>query len=123
MGVSMAMGRDETLMEFLFRVLSRVVMNITFGLLFALINFMFAIGAFLWSNAPDPVSGLIFFGLAMLAGFSIVATYLMVIYVAAAGTVVAGATIAMQNARALPASQRGAYIHGGRLHRDRPHYD
>uniref|UniRef100_A0A6U0UXC3 Uncharacterized protein n=1 Tax=Pinguiococcus pyrenoidosus TaxID=172671 RepID=A0A6U0UXC3_9STRA len=120
MGVGMAMGRDESLPEFLLRVLIRVVMNLTVGLIFALITFLFSLASFLYTYAPDPLSALTFFGLAALAAASVVATYLLVVYVAAVGTVVGAASVASGYAGRLPGT-RSAYIRNGHLRQNRGH--
>lgn len=111
------MGRDESMVEYAFRVLMQVLLNFSIGLVMALFFFIFGLWGIVKSYQPDPFTALIFFLAAVCAGFAFVSTYLLVMYGAAAGGVYGMAKMAESNLR----------INAGQQHQrqrmdHRPHY-
>lgn len=80
-------GRDDNLVEVLLRWLVQLLFNFTIGLIGALVVFAFKLWGLVSSYAPDPVTGLIYFLLAVLSATVCVGTYLLGLYGAAVGTV------------------------------------
>jgi len=113
-----SMGRDETMLEYVFRVLIQVLLNFSMGLVMAL--FMFIVG--LWSviraYQPDPITAVLFFIVSASAGFAFVASYLLAIYGAAASGVYGMAKIAESNLRIEGGGGRNRVNYGNRQHYD-----
>lgn len=86
MGMS-AMGRDEGMASFILRLVMRFLMNLTIGMISALIGFLWNVWAVISSFQPTPLEGLAFFGMAALVACSFLITFLVGIYATAAGTV------------------------------------
>ncbi|KAL7482186.1 hypothetical protein ACHAW6_007880 [Cyclotella cf. meneghiniana] len=120
-----SMGRDESMVEYMFKMLLQVLINFSMGLIMALVIFVFGLWGIIQSYQPNPLTGVIFFVTAACAGFAFVSTYLMMLYGAAAGGVYGLVKMAESNAR----------IEGGRGYdrqriqrpawegnRNRPHY-
>lgn len=120
-----SMGRDESMVEYMFKMLIQVLINFSMGLVMALVIFVFGLWGIIQSYQPNPLTGLIFFVTAACAGFAFVSTYLFMLYGAAAGGVYGMVKLAEGNAR----------IEGGRGYqrqriqrpawegnRNRPHY-
>jgi hypothetical protein len=118
---TMSRGREESTIEFGLRVLMNVLVNFSIGLTMALIMFVVGLWSIVRSYQPNPIVAVLFFVGASCAAFSFLATYLLIIYGAAAGGVYGVLKVAESNARAARIEQgRGgqqAYM------RNRPHYD
>jgi hypothetical protein len=120
MGIrTMSRGRDENIIEFGLRVLMNVLVNFSIGLIMALVMFVIGLWSIIRSYQPNPIVAVLFFVGASCAAFSIVATYLLAIYGAAAGGVYGVLKVAESNARAQIGQGRG---HPGYV-QNRPHYD
>lgn len=113
-----SMGRDESMVEYILRVLMNVLFNFSIGLIMALLFFIFGLWSIIRSYQPDPLTALIFFLTAMCAGFAFVSTYLLVMYGAAAGGVYGMAKMAEGNLRL----QQGNGGQRMRVQHQRPHY-
>lgn len=114
-----SMRRDEKFVEYALNVLMQVLVNFSMGLVMALVMFVIGLWSIVRSYQPNPLVAFIFFVAASCAAFSFVATYLIAIYGAAAGSVYGVLKLAETNARA-------ARIQGGGQRQqmgNRPHYD
>ena len=80
-----AMGRDESLFEYLFRILINILFNFTIGICSAVIAFMFSLYSLISSYQPSYLECISFFMLASLAASSFALTWLIMLYTAAAG--------------------------------------
>jgi hypothetical protein len=87
-------GRDESMAEYMLKVLVQVLINFSVGLLMALVTFVLGLWSIVKSYQPNPLTALAFFVGASCAAFALVATYLFLIYGAAAGTVYGVAKVA-----------------------------
>jgi hypothetical protein len=116
---TMSRGRDENMIEFGLRVLMNVLVNFSIGLIMALVMFVIGLWSIVRSYQPNPIVAVFFFVAAACAAFSVVATYLLAIYGAAAGGVYGVLKVAESNARAQIGQGRGqpGYVH------NRPHHD
>jgi|EP01082_Thalassiosira_pseudonana_P014955 hypothetical protein len=94
-----SMGRDENMMEYLFKMLIQVLINFSMGLLMALVIFIFGLWNIIQTYQPNPLTGLFFFVTAACAAFAFVSTYLFAIYGAAAGGVYGVVKMAEGNMR------------------------
>lgn len=126
-----SMGRDESMAEYLLRVLMQVLINFTMGLIAALAIFVFGLWSIVKSYQPDPLTAVLFFVLAACAGFAFVSTYLLALYGAAAGGVYGLAKVAESNSQRIQAEGgRGGgrrYVRDGHVNPTmggggRPHY-
>ena len=118
MGIG-SMGRDESLIAFLLRWLLNVLMNFTMGLFGAFVAFAWWVGHIISSYQPDLMTRLTFYFLAFTAGATIVVSFLVAMYGAAAGTAYVVLKAAHNSAR-LEAEQRRrlAQQQGQRAHYD-----
>lgn len=89
-----SMGRDESMLEYAFKVLMQVLINFSMGLVMALLFFVFGLWSIVKSYQPNPLTALMFFLSAVCASFAFVATYLFAIYGLAAGGVYGVAKVA-----------------------------
>lgn len=80
-------GRDDNMIEVLLRWLIQLLFNFTLGLCGALVVFWFKLWGLISSYAPNPLVALFYFALAGLSATVCVASYLLGLYGAAAGTV------------------------------------
>jgi len=125
MGIrTVARGRDESMMEYMLKLLIQVLINFSMGLLMALVTFVIGLWSIVKSYQPNPLTALIFFVGAACAAFAFVATYLFLLYGAAAGTVygvakVAESQLRIEQPRAAQPPGGHANTEGARL---RPHY-
>lgn len=120
-----SMGRDESMVEYLLKMLMQVLINFSMGLIMALIIFIFGLWNIIRSYQPNPLTGLFFFVTAGCASFAFVGTYLMTLYGAAAGGLYTMAKMAEANGGRLEGGRRrGGYINaqGYRQPQNRPHY-
>jgi hypothetical protein len=112
MGLS-AMGRDESLMSFLIRAGFQLVLNFTMGLIGALVAFVWYLWDVVSSYSPDPATGVAIFMLASLAATSLVASYLVALYFATAGSVYVVANVIAAQARLQEGREQApGYIQG-----------
>jgi len=80
------MGRDENIGAFLFRLAINFALNVTIGLIGVIVSFLFYLWSMVTAYQASLLSGLAFFAVAMVAGLSVAALYIFVIY----GTIVGG---------------------------------
>ena len=119
MGIrSIGRGRDESIIEYAFKILLQLLLNFSMGLCFALIFFVIGLWSIVRSYQPNPIVAVIFFIGAACAAFSFVVTYLMAIYGAAAGGVYGVLKLAETQARAARIEQQRRQQYMG----NRPHY-
>ncbi|KAL7571109.1 hypothetical protein ACA910_014718 [Epithemia clementina (nom. ined.)] len=95
----MTRGRDETWIEYGIKVLMNVLVNFTLGMIMALLFFVFSLWGIIQSYQPNPLLAVVVFVGASAAAFAYVATYLLAIYGAAAGTVYGVLKVAESTAR------------------------
>lgn len=81
-----SMHRDESFFSVLIRWLFQLAINFTLGLIGAFTAFVWYLWDVVTSYKPDSFSALLFFALATITAFSVVATYLVGLYAATAGT-------------------------------------
>mmetsp|Transcript_6072 Transcript_6072/g.7456 ORF Transcript_6072/g.7456 Transcript_6072/m.7456 type:complete len:300 (+) Transcript_6072:69-968(+) len=113
------MGRDESTMEYVLKVLMQVLINFTMGLFMALGIFIFGLWKIINDYQPNPITAVLFFVLGVCGAFAFVTTYLMGIFGATAGGIYGVVKLAENNQRqARLQQQRGG---GGYVH-NRPHY-
>lgn len=93
------MSRDESMMEYVLKVLMQVLINFSMGLIAALFIFVFSLWGIIKSYQPNPLAALAFFIGASCAAFAFVSTYLFAIFGAAAGGVYGIAKVAESQAR------------------------
>ena len=96
---TVARGRDESMIEYLLKVLVQVLINFSIGLLMALVTFVLGLWSIVKSYQPNPLTALVFFVGASCAAFAFVSTYLFLIYGAAAGTIYGVAKVAESQLR------------------------
>jgi ABC-type multidrug transport system fused ATPase/permease subunit len=122
MGIrTMSRGRDESWIEFALKVLMQVLLNLSMGLIMALIFFVFGLWSIVRSYQPDPLTAVLFFCGASISAASFVVTYLLAVYGAAAGGVYAVLKVGETAGRARIADQqRQQRVGEGNV---RPHYD
>eukprot|EP00457_Paulinella_chromatophora_P007668 gb/GEZN01007692.1/.p1 GENE.gb/GEZN01007692.1/~~gb/GEZN01007692.1/.p1 ORF type:complete len:365 (-),score=56.94 gb/GEZN01007692.1/:322-1416(-) len=115
--MGMSMGRDETLVSFIVRLLIQLVMNLTIGLIGATVAFLWSVWAVIKSYQPSGPEALVFFGGAALAAISFVASWLIGLYLAGAGTIyVIAKTVA--NSQRLEGGPNGGQRRRVRMHAD-----
>jgi len=114
-----SMRRDEKMMDYIVKVLIQVLLNISIGLVMALIFFVIGLWSLIQSYQPNPLSALVFFVSAVCAAFAFVFTYLFVIYGAAVGGVYGMAKLAETSMR-IENERRG---HQQPRMQYRPHYN
>ena len=113
------MSRDESFLEYAMKILFQVLINFSIGLIMALVFFVFGLWSIVQSYQASPLTAVLFFVLALCAGFAFVSTYLLAMYGAAGGAVYGVAKLAEGQLRL--EQQRG----GNRRQRNvgyRPHY-
>lgn len=119
-GLFMVMeSRDGNLFSFMLEWALALVVNFTVGLVGALIAFVLYVYGTITAYSSDPFSGMLFFVGAVLAGVSMVATYLIGIYGVTGGAIYCAASAAGSHARLQASQGRGArptYISQGRHH-------
>lgn len=98
MGIS-AMGRDEGLFSYLLRVLFSLLFNFTIGMIGAVIAFITSLFSLIYTYQTPIYTAFVYFGLASLAAISFALTWMVMLYVAAAGTVFVGVKVLGANMR------------------------
>ena len=94
-----AMSRDESLFEYLARLLMNLLMNFTIGTIGAVIAFIWSLYSLIQTYQASILYALPFFMFASLSAVAFAMTWLIGLYAAAAGTVYVGAKIAASNLR------------------------
>jgi len=115
-----SMGRDENIAAFALRYLVNVLINFTMGLCGAFVGFVWYLWDVVKSYNPSFATAVTFFALAFIAGATVVVSFLMTMYGAAAGTVYVAAKAAHNSAR-LEGGQRRQdprFIRRNNQHRD-----
>jgi len=97
-GIS-AIGRDEKIANFLFRIVSAFLLNITVGLCGAVIAFWWNLWGLVQEYRAGLLTGLLYFCAAGLAAGSFALLWLFGIYAATAGTVFVAAKVLATNVR------------------------
>ncbi|EEC49161.1 predicted protein [Phaeodactylum tricornutum CCAP 1055/1] len=111
-------SRDESWIEYAFKILMQVLINFSLGLLMALGMFVLGLWATVRSYQPSPLVAVAFFVAAACGAFAFVATYLMAIYGASAASVYGVFKLAETSARArIAEQQRNTHVHG-HVHND-----
>lgn len=98
LGIS-AMGRDEHFISYALRVLAQVLLNFTVGMMGAVLSFIWSLYALVASYQASLLTALSFFLLASLAALSFGITWLIGMYLTAAGAVYVGAKLVAANLR------------------------
>lgn len=122
----LAMGRDEGIGAFIVRVIINFVFNVTMGLIGAILAFMYYLYSMVLMYKASMASGLLFFGVMLLAGISMAFVYIFVIYGAVAGAgyfVVRTAVNAQIREGEGRGQQRAARGIAYGQHTQRPHYE
>jgi len=114
-----SMSRDESMVEYMLKMLIQVLINFSLGLIMCLFIFIFGLWSIVRSYQPNPLTAVAFFLSAACAAFAFVSTYLFLIYGAAAGGLYGAAKIIQANGGRIEGP-------GGRRQyqnvRNRPHY-
>ena len=92
MGIS-AMGKDESLVEWMLRVFIAVLMNFTFGIFIGVLIFIYNLYDLITSYNPSTITAFIFFVLAVSAAISFCLSFIIAMYVGATGIIVGAASI------------------------------
>ena len=90
------------------------LVNMTLGMVTALVGFVFSLWGVIRSFSPDLLTGLLFFLGAAVSATAMVATYITLLYGSAIGTVVVGTKLAITAANRRIDAGGGA----GRLHHE-----
>lgn len=119
-----AMGRDENMMQYAMRVLMKVLINFSMGLIMALVFFIFGLWSIVRDYQANPVVAVFFFIAASCAAFAFVMSYLMAMFGAAAGGVY-GLAKAAESQQRLQQQQQGGRQQQQQqyMRQQRPHYD
>mmetsp|Transcript_9882 Transcript_9882/g.14456 ORF Transcript_9882/g.14456 Transcript_9882/m.14456 type:complete len:295 (-) Transcript_9882:558-1442(-) len=114
-----SMSRDESMVEYMLKMLIQVLINFSLGLLMALVIFIFGLWSIIKSYQPNPLTAVAFFLSAACAAFAFVSTYLFLVYGAAAGGLYGTAKIIAANGGRIEGpGDRRRYQNV----RNRPHY-
>lgn len=81
----LTVGRDEPLQQVIFRMVMKYAVNLTLGLVSCFCYFMYSLYGLMVSYGTPFLSGLAFFLLAVVAGFSMIAAYLGTMYAVVGG--------------------------------------
>lgn len=84
--ISFTFSKDESLYEFLFKIVFQVALNFTYGIIVSIFNFIWNAGWLIYYYSTGPI-GIIFFGLAMTSALSFLGTYFFGIFMAVRGLV------------------------------------
>ena len=94
-----AMGRDETMTEYLVRLLLHFLMNFTVGLLSTVVSFIFSLWGLVSSFGASYSEGFLFFMLAALGAISFAFSFFVGFYVVASGVAYVGLKTVASNMR------------------------
>eukprot|EP01038_Epipyxis_sp_PR26KG_P012024 gene12024-16095_t len=98
MGIG-AMGRDESMLAYIFRLILSVLFNFTLGVCGAVFAFIFSLFTLLRAYNVSAITGIVYFLLASLAAIAFAMTWLIGLYLGTAGTVFVGAKLLASNVR------------------------
>jgi len=101
-------GRDEELFTVICRWLIELAFNFTIGLVMALVGFLFGVWGVISSYQPGLLTGLCFYSAAAITAISCVATYLICLYGATAGSIAVVAKVAVDHNRRIGQDPRYA---------------
>jgi hypothetical protein len=110
-------GRDESWMEYAFKILLHILINFSMGLMSALVFFVFGLWNILRSYQPNPIVAIIVFIGAASAATSFVLTYILGMWGAAATGIYGVAKLAENSVRAQIAEDQR------RQRLQRPHHE
>mmetsp|Transcript_62322 Transcript_62322/g.140951 ORF Transcript_62322/g.140951 Transcript_62322/m.140951 type:complete len:295 (+) Transcript_62322:65-949(+) len=119
-------GRDEDLFNVILRWLINLLFNFTLGLIGALGVFVFKLWGLISAYSPGPATAAVYFCLASCAATAFVATYLLVLYGAAAGSVAFVAKVAVDHNRRIAndPARRAQYLRAQQAQQGRrQHYE
>lgn len=94
-----SMSRDESMAEYLLKMVVQVLINFSLGLVGALCVFIFGVWGIIKSYQADPFTAVVFFVGSCCAGFAFVSTYLFFLFGATAGGLYSVAKVIESNAR------------------------
>jgi len=94
-----SMSRDESMVDYLLKMVVQVLINFSLGLIGALFVFIFSLWGIIKSYQADPITAVFFFCGACCAGFAFVSTYLFALFGATAGGLYSVAKVVESNAR------------------------
>lgn len=89
-----AIGRDESFINYMVRLVTSVLMNFTIGISMSAVTFIFTLWSIISTYNASIVVGLTFFSLASLAAISFVLTWIIGMYCVVAGTAFVGLSLA-----------------------------
>jgi predicted membrane protein len=113
------MGRDESMVEYVMKVLMQVLLNFSIGLIMALGIFIVGLWSIVRNYQANPIVALLFFICAASAAFTFVVSYLLAIFGATAGGLYGMAKLAETQQRARIQQPGGQRERMGQ----RPHYE
>lgn len=118
-----SMSRDESMVEYMLKMLMQILINFSMGLIMALIIFIFGLWSIIKTYQPNPLTGLLFFVTAGCAAFAFVSTYILGLFGAAAGGVYGMVKMAEANGGRIEMGGGRRNIRAGRVDPTyRPHY-
>ncbi len=94
-----AMTRDESMIEYIGRVFINVLMNFTIGVFMSVVTFIFSLYSLITSYQASLIAGLTFFFFASLAAISFALSWIVGLYICAAGAAYVGFSIAKGSLR------------------------
>jgi hypothetical protein len=94
-----SMSRDESMMEYVMKMLIQFLLNMSMGMIGALFVFIMGLLSIIRSYQPNPIVAVIFFLGSACAAFAFVSTYLFAVFGAAAGGVYGLAQVAVSRAQ------------------------
>jgi hypothetical protein len=94
-----AMRRDESFLSYLLRAGIQILMNFTIGMIGAVVAFVWSLYGLIQTYKASLISGLIFFLFASIAAIAFGLTWIIGMYICAAGTVYVGAKLIAHNMR------------------------
>lgn len=94
-----SMSRDENILSYIVKIFFSLIMNLTIGMIGTVIGFIFSLYNIIITYQANLIIATLFFIFASLAAVSFACTWLIGIYVAAAGTVYVGAKLIAANMR------------------------
>lgn len=105
LGIS-AMGRDESIVSYILRVVLNMLFNFTIGVIGAVVAFIFSLIHLVRTYQAPFLVGVAFFALASISAAAFALTWILGLYVATAGTVYVGAKLISSNLRIEGGRQR-----------------
>lgn len=105
-GIS-AMGRDESLPNYILRIITNALFNFTIGVIGAVLAFIFSLYSLIKTYEAPLLVALPYFIFATLAAVSFALTWLIALYIGTAGTVYVGAKFLASNLRVQSGQEGG----------------